>query len=151
MQTRGNKRKSSKRGVTRSKKEIEIREGDLTTMTGRFVAARKAVGLSPAKLAEQLDISRSAVSRIEQGYTKTLRSDTLMGMELVTHHRATWIAEGTGQRFVSEQPDELAARQAVFTMSTDQLRDSVLSVVDDFTKDDMRVIIDAFLDRLQTK
>lgn len=153
MSTRkaGNTRKKSGSRVSRGgTKDVHIKEGDLSTLAGRVTAARKTVGLTQAELARQLNISRSAVCRIEKGGSVELRASTLIALQDVTHHRARWITDGEGPRLVDSNIDSVAARREIFKLSPDQIRDALVEAADKFSKADTRLMIDALLDRLHS-
>ncbi len=155
----GNKPKAPKRkrvSTSSRKKNVKkttavnvvLDEGPLDTMAQRWIAARQSVGLTPAQLAEKLNITRSAVSRIEQGHGDTLRSKTAFGMETVTHHRAQWIITGEAPRYVSEELNNVQTRKALFTLTAPELKSTLLASLDEFSKDDLKAILVALIDHL---
>lgn len=121
---------------------------DLTTMAGRFIAARKSVGLTATACAEQIGVHKGTVSRIEQGHTQTLKGETLLNMEAVTLHRAMWITRGEGPRYCVGDDDGAVARRLAFSMNHDQLKQSILNSIDGMTREEIRSVLDVLLDYL---
>lgn len=118
------------------------------SLAGRWIAARESVGLSQTELAEQLGIHKGSVSRIETGNTTSLNGDTLIAMELVTHHRGLWIMRGEGPRYISDDPTSLLVKQLAVEMTPDQLRRAIELSTPSFTPDDIKALVALLVDTL---
>lgn len=64
----------------------------------RVIEVRESTGKIPAEFAREVGISKSALSQIEDGSTKTLKHETALGMQRISGYRADWIATGRGSK-----------------------------------------------------
>lgn len=63
----------------------------------RIQKARTSVGLNKAQFAAKIGVTRSALTQIEGGMTRSLSSDTAIAIEKLTGYRAQWLVHGDGQ------------------------------------------------------
>lgn len=75
----------------------QVRFSDMSTLEERFKFARQQAGLSQAELSRAIGISKSAVSQIESGKTRNLKSATLVALERVSGISSQWIVTGRGE------------------------------------------------------
>lgn len=91
-----------------------------STGSSRLKEARDAAGLSQAKLAELVGVSRAAVNQWENGDIKSLRPENLFKVARALNCSAEWLATGNGSKepveIIANAVDALepADRQAVF-------------------------------------
>lgn len=93
----------------------------MTSLKNRFIEARESIGMSPAQFSRALGISKSAVSQIESGDTKSLALDTALKVQAITGYRAEWLRDGAlpkkGKAGISPQVDYPAVRRGSIKLS----------------------------------
>ena len=67
----------------------------MSLLKDRVTEARQSVNMAPAEFARRLGISKSALSQIENGATKSLALKTALSIQSVTGFRAEWLMDGS--------------------------------------------------------
>lgn len=111
----------------------------MSSIMDRFTEARLASGLSQAELARAISLSRSAVSQIESGETKTLKASTLVAFERATGYRASWVETGRGPRKATPgHADQLERTYDKITRLDQTFREKIEADIDFYLKQQER-------------
>ena len=68
----------------------------LETLADRLKHAREQARKTQTQLAEEIGVSRSAISQIEKGHTREIHMSTLAGLEKALGVRGDWLTTGVG-------------------------------------------------------
>lgn len=87
----------------------------------RVIEARESVQMRPAEFSRRIGVSKSALSQIEDGTTKSLALKTALNIQALTGYRAEWLQDGTlpkkGKAAFSPQGDYLGVRRGTIKLS----------------------------------
>lgn len=93
----------------------------MSTLAKRVIEARESVGMKPARFAVAIKITKSAISQIEDGTTKSLQLSTALSIQSLTGYRAEWLQDGSLPKKInlSADPflDHLPVRRGTIKLS----------------------------------
>jgi len=93
----------------------------MSLLQERVAEARESIKLKPAEFARQLGVSRSALSQIEDGTTKSLALKTALNIQALTGYRAEWLRDGSlpkkGKSAIEPAGEYLGVRRGTIRLS----------------------------------
>lgn len=82
--------------VNRAKRQVVQSRPMTIPLKSRVAKARQSIGLNKAQFAAKIGVTRSALTQIEGGATRSLQGDTAIAIEKLTGYRAQWLVNGDG-------------------------------------------------------
>lgn len=87
----------------------------------RVIEARESVSMKPAEFSRRIGISKSALSQIEDGSTRSLALKTALKIQSITGYRAEWLQDGSppkkGKLGIHPESDYPAVRRGTIKLS----------------------------------